>query len=80
MNAIQLGARSAGPGHPCFIIAEAGVNHNGKLELALKLIDAANKMKPQLAEPFFSSIKGIEQDVRQRSTATSPQSAIGSGQ
>lgn len=25
----------------CFIIAEAGVNHNGKLDLALKLIDAA---------------------------------------
>jgi N,N'-diacetyllegionaminate synthase len=30
-----------GIGHPCFIIAEAGVNHNGKLELAKKLVDAA---------------------------------------
>lgn len=27
----------------CLIIAEAGVNHNGKLELALKLCDAAKK-------------------------------------
>ena len=26
---------------PCFIIAEAGVNHNGRLDLALQLIDAA---------------------------------------
>src|SRR5688572_6108763 len=25
----------------CFIIAEAGVNHNGRLDLALELIDAA---------------------------------------
>ena len=27
--------------HKVFIIAEAGVNHNGKLNLALKLIDKA---------------------------------------
>lgn len=27
--------------NPCFIIAEAGVNHNGSSELAFKLIDAA---------------------------------------
>ncbi len=27
----------------CIIIAEAGVNHNGKLDLALKLCDAAKK-------------------------------------
>ena len=25
----------------CFVIAEAGVNHNGELALALKLADAA---------------------------------------
>ena len=30
-----------GMGQPCFIVAEAGVNHNGSLELAKKLIDAA---------------------------------------
>ncbi len=41
MNAIQIGARTAGPEHPCFVIAEAGVNHNGRVDLALKLIDAA---------------------------------------
>lgn len=30
-------------GDPCFIIAEAGVNHNGNINLAKKLIDAAKK-------------------------------------
>lgn len=28
---------------PCFVIAEAGVNHNGKVSLALALIDAARE-------------------------------------
>jgi hypothetical protein len=27
----------------CFVIAEAGVNHNGQLALALKLVEAAAK-------------------------------------
>ena len=30
-----------GDGHPCFIVAEIGINHNGDLEIAKKLIDAA---------------------------------------
>lgn len=30
-----------GPGHPCFVIAEAGVNHNGDLRLAHRLVDVA---------------------------------------
>lgn len=38
---IEISGRKIGPGHPCFIIAEAGVNHNGNLDLALKLVDAA---------------------------------------
>jgi N-acetylneuraminate synthase len=36
-----LAGRKVGPGHPCFIIAEAGVNHNGDIQLAHRLIDAA---------------------------------------
>src|SRR5437660_699661 len=38
---IQIGDRRVGDGQPCFIVAEAGVNHNGRLDLAHKLIDAA---------------------------------------
>lgn len=41
--ALQIGTRSIGVGHPCFIIAEAGVNHNGDIDLAKKLIDAAKE-------------------------------------
>lgn len=38
---MRIGTRRVGIGQPCFIIAEAGVNHNGSIELAKKLIDAA---------------------------------------
>ncbi|HEY9002095.1 MAG TPA: N-acetylneuraminate synthase family protein [Mucilaginibacter sp.] len=30
-----------GPGEPCYVIAEIGINHNGSLEIAKKLIDEA---------------------------------------
>lgn len=30
-----------GTGHPCFIIAEAGVNHNGDIEVAKEMIEVA---------------------------------------
>lgn len=36
-----IGAKKVGLGSPCFIIAEAGVNHNGDINLAKRLIDAA---------------------------------------
>src|ERR1041385_8491259 len=38
---IQIGDRLVGPGAPVFVIAEAGVNHNGDLKLALDLVAAA---------------------------------------
>lgn len=38
---IAVGKREIGPGHPCFMIAEAGVNHNGDPALAHRLVDAA---------------------------------------
>jgi N-acetylneuraminate synthase len=40
-EAVQIGERPIGPGYPTFIIAEIGINHNGDLENAKKLIDAA---------------------------------------
>lgn len=42
MNSIlEINGRQIGAGAPCLIIAEAGVNHNGSLDLARRLIDAA---------------------------------------
>lgn len=38
---IQVNGRKIGEGQPSFIIAEAGVNHNGRIELAKKLVDKA---------------------------------------
>lgn len=41
IKTIKIENKKIGPGNPCFIIAEAGVNHNGDITLAKKLIDAA---------------------------------------
>ena len=38
---IELGGRRVGDGHPAYIIAEIGINHNGDLQNALRLVDAA---------------------------------------
>lgn len=41
MTGFAIGARRIGGGEPPFVIAEAGVNHNGRPDLALALVDAA---------------------------------------
>ena len=38
---IKVGQRMIGDGHPVFIVAEIGINHNGSLEIAKKLIEGA---------------------------------------
>ena len=38
---IEIAGRPIGPNSPCFIIAEAGVNHNGDLSLAKSLVECA---------------------------------------
>jgi len=43
MDEIELANKLIGKGMPCFIIAEAGVNHNGDVKLARKLIDVAKE-------------------------------------
>lgn len=40
---ITIGARAVGAGRPTFIVAEAGVNHNGRLDWALRLVRAARR-------------------------------------
>ncbi len=41
MSNVSIGGRTIGDGEPCFIIAEAGCNHNQSLEIALGLVDMA---------------------------------------
>jgi N-acetylneuraminate synthase len=41
MVTVEIGSRSVGDGQPIYVIAEAGSNHNGSLDQALRLIDVA---------------------------------------
>jgi N-acetylneuraminate synthase len=38
---VKIGNRHVGNGAPTYVVAEAGINHNGDLEIAKKLIEAA---------------------------------------
>ncbi len=38
---VAIGGRAVGEGEPVMVIAEIGINHNGSLEIARKLIDGA---------------------------------------
>jgi N,N'-diacetyllegionaminate synthase len=40
-EAIRISGRSVGGGAPCYLVAEIGINHNGDVELAKAMIDAA---------------------------------------
>ena len=42
-NVLEIEKKKIGEKYPVFIIAEAGVNHNGNLRNAYKLIDIAKK-------------------------------------
>jgi N-acetylneuraminate synthase len=43
MKEIEFAGGRIGHGHACFIISEAGVNHNGDVELAKHLVDVARE-------------------------------------
>lgn len=42
MAEVKIGDTLVGDGHSCYIVAEIGINHNGDVELAKKLIDLAD--------------------------------------
>jgi N-acetylneuraminate synthase len=41
MQAVKIRERYIGPGYPCYVVAEIGINHNGSVGIAKALIDAA---------------------------------------
>ncbi len=38
---VKIGSSVVGDGYPCYIIAEIGINHNGDIDIAKRLIDLA---------------------------------------
>jgi N-acetylneuraminate synthase len=62
MNTARIGNRLVGDGQPCFIIAEIGINHNGDIDVAKRLIRVAvasgcdavkfQKRTPELCVPL----------------------------
>jgi len=59
---IKIGNKAVGDGHPAYVIAEIGINHNGDLGIAKQMIDAAvhagadavkfQKRTPEVATPL----------------------------
>ncbi len=47
---ITIGKHKFGPGHPVFVIAEIGTNHNGSFERAIEMIDLCVKMGADCAK------------------------------
>jgi len=68
MGGFHIGERRVGDGGPCFIIAEAGVNHDGIVEDAHRLIDAA-------AEAGADAVKFQTFDADALATADAPKAA-----
>ena len=45
MSAVKIGSKLVGDGQPCYVIAEIGINHNGDIDVAKRLIDIAKQTK-----------------------------------
>ncbi len=41
VHTVDIAGKSVGPGMPCYVVAEIGINHNGDMETVRRLIDAA---------------------------------------
>ena len=59
MTTIRIGERVVGDGRPCFVIAEAGVNHNGDLALAKRLVSVAVEARADAVKFQKRSVRDI---------------------
>src|SRR3989338_4073502 len=61
---VDIAGRTIGRGHPCLIIAEAGVNHNGSLDLAQRLVDVATDARADVVKfQTFKTERGVTADA-----------------
>ncbi len=66
---ISIAGRPIGPGHPPYVIAELSANHNGDLDQALRIIDAAQEagadaVKIQTYRPDTMTLKSDAPDFQ----------------
>jgi N-acetylneuraminate synthase len=40
---VKIGERIIGDGHPTYVVAEIGINHNGDIDIAKSLMEAAKR-------------------------------------
>jgi len=69
MTQITIAGRPIGPGHPPYVIAELSANHNGNLDQALRIIDAAQEagadaVKIQTYRPDTITLKSDAPEFR----------------
>lgn len=62
MKKIRIADRMIGDGEPCFIVAEAGINHNGSLEIAKRLVDVACEAKADAVKFQKRDLKHVYQE------------------
>ena len=65
VKTVEIAGRTIGPGLPCFVIAEAGVNHNGDIRRARLMVEAA-------IEAGVDAIKFQTFKAEQLAAATAP--------
>ena len=65
---IELNGRGVGDGCPVYVIAEIGINHNGSVEIAKKLVDAAKAaavgLMPSLTFSFTPTVTKVKQLIK----------------